>query len=78
MPVYLYDDRKVPLRRPHRNGDVDSVGASYTRRKANVTEALAGWFESCFVDNPEDSFSRDETQLIAPELLVIILIHLLP
>ena len=40
MPVNLYDDRKVSLRRPHGNGDLDIVGASYTRRKANVTEAL--------------------------------------
>ena len=40
MPVNLYDDRKVSLRRPHKNGDLDIVRASYTRRKANVTEAL--------------------------------------
>ena len=40
MPVNLYDDRKVSLRRPHGNGDLDIVRASYTRRKANVTEAL--------------------------------------
>ena len=40
MPVNLYDDRKVSLRRPHGNGDLDIVGASYTHRKANVTEAL--------------------------------------
>ena len=40
MPVNLYDDRKVSLRRPHENSDLDIVGASYTRRKANVTEAL--------------------------------------
>ena len=40
MPVNSYDDRKVSLRRPHGNGDLDIVGASYTRRKANVTEAL--------------------------------------
>ena len=39
MPVNLYDDRKVSLRRPHGNGDLDIVRASYTRRKANVTEA---------------------------------------
>ena len=39
MPVNLYDDRKVSLRRPHINGDLDMVLASYTRRKANVTEA---------------------------------------
>ena len=41
MPVNLYDDRKVSLQGPHGNGDLDIVGASYTRRKANVTEALA-------------------------------------
>ena len=40
MPVNPYDDRKVSLWRPHGNGDLDIVGASYTRRKANVTEAL--------------------------------------
>ena len=40
MPVNPYDDRKVSLRRPHGNDVLDIVGASYTRRKANVTEAL--------------------------------------
>ena len=40
MPVNPYDDRKVSLRRPHGNSGLDIVGASYTRRKANVTEAL--------------------------------------
>ena len=40
MPVNPYDNRKVSLRRPHRNGDLDMVGASYTGRKANVPEAL--------------------------------------
>ena len=40
MPVNSYDDRKVSLRRPHGNGDLDIVGALYTRRKANVTKAL--------------------------------------
>ena len=40
MPVKPYDDRKVSLWRPHGNGDLDIVRASYTRRKANVTEAL--------------------------------------
>ena len=39
-PVNPYDDRKVSLRRPHENGDLDIVGASYTQRKANVAEAL--------------------------------------
>ena len=39
MPVNPYDDRKVSLRRPHGNGDLDILGAMYTRRKANVTEA---------------------------------------
>ena len=39
MTVNPYHDRKVSLRRPHGNGDLDIVGASYTRRKANVTEA---------------------------------------
>ena len=41
MPVNPYGDRKVSLRRPHGNGDLDIVRASYTRRKANVTEAQA-------------------------------------
>ena len=40
MPVNPYDDRKVSLRRPHGNGYLVIVGASYSRRKANVTEAL--------------------------------------
>ena len=40
MPVNPYDDRRVFLRRPHGNGDLDIVGASYSCRKANVTEAL--------------------------------------
>ena len=39
VPVNPYDDRKVSLRRPHGNCDLDIVRASYTRRKANVTEA---------------------------------------
>ena len=39
MPVNPYDDRKVSLRRPHGNDGLDIVRASYTRRKANVTEA---------------------------------------
>ena len=38
MPINPYDDRKVSLRRPHGNVDLDIVLASYTRRKANVTE----------------------------------------
>ena len=40
MPVNPYDNRKVSLRRPHGNGDLDIVRTLYTRRKANVTEAL--------------------------------------
>ena len=40
MPVNLLDDRKVSLRRPHRNGDLDIVWAPYTCCKANVIEAL--------------------------------------
>ena len=40
MPVNPYDDRKVSLRRPYGDGDLDIVRASYTRRKANVTKAL--------------------------------------
>ena len=37
MPVNLYDDRKVSLRRPHGNGDLDIVRTLYTCRKANVS-----------------------------------------
>ena len=44
MPVNPYDDRKVSMRRPHGNGGLDIVRASYTRRKANVTEALRCFF----------------------------------
>ena len=40
MPVNPFDNRKVSLWRLHRNGDLDIVRASYTCRKANVTEAL--------------------------------------
>ena len=40
MLVNPYDDHKVSLRRLHGNGDLDIVRALYTRRKANVTEAL--------------------------------------
>ena len=40
IPVNPYDDRKVSLRRPHGNGDLDIVRASYTRRNAYVTMAL--------------------------------------
>ena len=40
IPVNPYDDCKVSLWRPHGNGDLDIVRASYTRHKANVTEAL--------------------------------------
>ena len=40
MPVNPYDNRKVSLGRPHGNGDLDIVRASYTRRKANVTKDL--------------------------------------
>ena len=36
MPLNLYDDCKVSLRRPHRNGDLDIVRASYTCRKVFV------------------------------------------
>ena len=40
MPINPYNDRKVSLRRPHENGDLDIIPASYTRRKASVNEAL--------------------------------------
>ena len=38
MPVNPYDDSKVT--RPHRNGDLDIVWASYTRDRANVMPRL--------------------------------------
>ena len=44
MPVNPCDDCKVSLWRPHGNGDLDIVQASYTRRKANVNEAFQGFF----------------------------------
>ena len=47
MPPNPYDDRKVSLQRLHGNGDLDIVWASYTRRKANVTEALISLFNTC-------------------------------
>ena len=40
VPIKQYDDRKFSLWRQHGNGDFDIVRASYTRRKANVTEEL--------------------------------------
>ena len=40
MPVNPYNDRKVSLLRLHGNVNLDIIRASYTRRKANVTEAL--------------------------------------
>ena len=46
VPVNPYDGSKVSLRRPHGNGDLDIVRASYTRRKANVTEA---WVVKFFI-----------------------------
>ena len=41
IPVNPYDDRKVSLRRPHGNGDLDIIRASYTRRKANSQEKIS-------------------------------------
>ena len=39
MPANPYDDDKVSLRRPHGNCNLNIIRASYTCRKANVTEA---------------------------------------
>ena len=39
MPINLYDDHMVSLLKLQRNSDLDIVRASYTRQKANVTEA---------------------------------------
>ena len=58
MPVNPYDDRKVSLRRPHGNGDLDIVRASYTRRKANVTEALELKLSSIFCNLKKDTMVR--------------------
>ena len=54
MPVIPYDDHKVSLRRPQGNGDLDIVRASYTRRKANVTEAYAKLFSADVSQIPQD------------------------
>ena len=62
MPVNPYDDRKVSLRRPRGNGDLDIVRASYTRRKANVTEALAS--ESIFAFAPQISLINSASHQI--------------
>ena len=40
MPVNPYDDRKVTLRRPHGNGDLDIVRTSYTPLGGNVHRIL--------------------------------------
>ena len=50
MPENSYDVRRVSLRRPRGNGDLDIVRASYTRRKANVTEAFVGPTEVYLLD----------------------------
>ena len=60
MPVNPYDDRKVSLRRPHRNGGLDIVRASYTRRKANVTEALRCFFPHENVGSAQWTLHRAE------------------
>ena len=39
MPLNLYDDHKVSLRRLHGSCDLDIVRALYSPWKANVTEA---------------------------------------
>ena len=39
MHANPYNDRKGSLRRPNGNGNLDIICASYTRRKANITEA---------------------------------------
>ena len=57
IPVNPYDDRKVSRRRPHGNGDLDIVRASYTCRKANVTEALPKSEASLFVQVVPDHIS---------------------
>ena len=60
MPVNPYDDRKVSLRRPHGNGDLDivHVRTSFTRRKANVTEAIV---VEVYVEHPTFWFINCET-----------------
>ena len=51
MSVNPYDDLKVSLRRPHGNGDLNIVRASYTRRKANVTEASNIFLLIAYIEN---------------------------
>ena len=53
MPVNLYDDRKVSLRRPQGNGDLDIVRAMYTCCKANVTEAKDNGEHHNFLTRPQ-------------------------
>ena len=68
MPVNPYDDRKASLRRTHGNGDLDIVGASYTRRKANLTEALKRISQKCrmFLSSAE-IFEASSTNSIDPD-----------
>ena len=58
MPVNPYDDRKVSLRRSHGNGDLDIVRASYTRRKANVTEAYGIMKVKCVKCTKDEHFKQ--------------------
>ena len=60
MPINPYDDRKVSLRRPHGNGDLDIVRASYSRCKANVTrhkQAISSKQINQFFPIQRDDFS---------------------
>ena len=62
MYVRQYDDCKVSLRMPHGNGNLDIVRASYTRQKANETEAYAS--EKCL--EYLSYFSKETIRCIEP------------
>ena len=70
MSVNLYDDCKVSLRQPHGNGDLDVVQASYTRRKANVTEAFGS--KSCLNFVGPDPFSKLFVQRLSADYWLVI------
>ena len=71
MPVNPYNDRKISLRRSYGNLDLDIIRASYSCRKANVTELGTHYYfriivlykqiaifraPECFISN-DDCFS---------------------
>ena len=74
MPVNPYDDRKVALRRPHGNGDLDIVRASYTRRKANVTKALLVAKMSTYIEYKVGTYEHSITLVDEMQRSTIIII----